>query len=480
MTSIASTEVSWGKIPAEIWLQILKTLLLDGASHAKLATVSRKWQAIVEPYNFARIKVTPARLADFNSMTYRNRHLVTYLWLCLELEEYDYLLNRVTNADNHLIASSFLKLFENLRSWDPHGNLTLDISIYSPSDLDNGFGYLTVESDILFSETLHRKLVEKDTRRPFVRACGFIAQFNSVLSKFPGEGRRAKETLVREQDALRNYSGMERATKLWEKVARENVQDPDNRLEPGHLIWQRLWTEIHYEPSREGLESGQKFRDRCYRNLVQSLPSTLKRLVLFENFNQHFVSFLSDYPLIRAPCPNLSQAIAEASLNLESLSVSYLSDASLFFDAYKFSTVWPNLRSIALTSQLLRPDADIKTINGLLEKAATAALGMPKLETLEIWNGQKGVAALLRYQPSRAALTWRATWELTISSSIIQAFGNAAPSHCGGRCDIFKELSDASLVGSHGDAIKVLKHACPILRPISLRQILTEEKFLEP
>jgi hypothetical protein len=34
----------------------------------------------------------------------------------------------------------------------------------------------------------------------------------------------------------------------------------------------------------------------------------------------------------------------------------------------------------------------------MLEAAASTALKMPKLKTLEIWNGRVGSAALLRYE----------------------------------------------------------------------------------
>ncbi|CAG9991675.1 unnamed protein product [Clonostachys byssicola] len=514
MTSTTVAGVSWSRLPADILFRILELLLDDDTSCAGAAAVSRQWQAVIEPRNFARIKVTPSRLADFDSMTYRNRHLVRYLWLCLELEEYSSMLSDLTNADNHLIATSFQTLFENLSSWDPHGNLTLDISIHSPSDAKGESDYLTFESDIPACEIDHDKWAGKEIQRRRVRSIDHLAHFSCLMRELPSQGRLAKQQSLKESNSLRDSWLRGEEFDFESSVMRiqeADARDPDNLLEPGHIIWQRLPTvpavtsvllrqqtrriwpskqlsrlfsrlpriqEIHYEPWREWLDH-QDFRDKQYKALVRSLPHTLKTLVLFENFNQHYIALYRNSPLVRAPSLKLSQAIAKVSLNLECLSASYLVDASFFFDAYESSGLWPHLRSIALTAQSLSPDASKKTINALLQKAATAVLRMPKLETLEIWNGEKGVAALLRYQPSRATLTWRATWELDILSSAIQAFEKVGPAHCVGRCDIVKELLDVGLVASHGDAINLLKHVCPILRPISLQQILTEERFLE-
>lgn len=86
---MAAENSSWYVLPAEIRLLTLEALIQDGCKLAGFATVSREWQTIVERHNFARIKLTWSRLAGFGSILARNRALVRYLWLCLELEAYD-------------------------------------------------------------------------------------------------------------------------------------------------------------------------------------------------------------------------------------------------------------------------------------------------------------------------------------------------------------------------------------------------------
>lgn len=154
---------TWDGLPAEIRLLILEALIQDGCTLSRLATVCREWQAKLERHNFAQIKLTPSRLVDFGSMIHRNRALVGCIWFCLELDEYDCkwcapihsLLTdeqmneafSVSDTDHCPITSSFQNLFSNLSTWDPRGDLKLDISIYSPSDSQHWFKYLTCMPD---------------------------------------------------------------------------------------------------------------------------------------------------------------------------------------------------------------------------------------------------------------------------------------------------------------------------------------------
>lgn len=127
----------------------------------------------------------------------------------------------------------------------------------------------------------------------------------------------------------------------------------------------------------------------------------------------------------RIPSSSISQAIANTSLTLEHLSASFMVDASHFFDARKLSWEWPNLTWLALTSQILVPEESPIELDVMLREAAAAAMKMPKLETMEIWNGNKGLAMLFRYQLAEswqpAVITCRGTWELTLRPPVIQA-----------------------------------------------------------
>lgn len=144
---------------------------------------------------------------------------------------------------------------------------------------------------------------------------------------------------------------------------------------------------------------------------------------------------------------------------------------------------WPNLTLLVLTSKLLTPDENLIEIGAMLQAAAAAARKMPRLETMEIWNGRKGLAALFKYQAFRdrqqATIIWRGTWKLTIEPSIIQAWEAIIHQHDGWRLNLVQERLDEAAIKSHGDAIYYLMLSSQVIRPISLQQIRIEQKALE-
>lgn len=160
MPTMITDKSSWGYLPEGIRLLILETVVQNGGSLAGLATVSREWQTTIERHNFARIRLTPSRLAQFGSMTRRNRALVRYIWVCLELRNdicaacnilygYEY---GSRWSDEIIIVTALYQLFSALESWEPQGDLLLDISLYTPGDLEHHFRELTFVPDIPSAE----------------------------------------------------------------------------------------------------------------------------------------------------------------------------------------------------------------------------------------------------------------------------------------------------------------------------------------
>ncbi|EXF76822.1 hypothetical protein CFIO01_05116 [Colletotrichum fioriniae PJ7] len=155
----------WDNLPREIRLLILQEVMEDGCPLAPLATVSRKWQTAMERHHFARIRLTPSRLTThFRAISQRNRILVGYIWFCLGLDEYD------CTTDKCPITASFQDLFSILRNWEPHGDLTHDISLYSPSDSKHWFLYLTflpdTPSNIPDNHIVDKAMAHRDYHNP--------------------------------------------------------------------------------------------------------------------------------------------------------------------------------------------------------------------------------------------------------------------------------------------------------------------------
>lgn len=171
----------------------------------------------------------------------------------------------------------------------------------------------------------------------------------------------------------------------------------------------------------------------------------------------------------------ISQMAAKSCLKLEQFCGSFIVDAHEFFSARKPSWVWTHLKSLILTSRLLTPRTSHIDIQNMLEQAAAAAMAMPRLKTMEIWNGQAGLATLFKYQSNRgqtnAVITWRSTWKFALQP-VAQAWRTVAYKHGARGLVIYDELLDVcGGIKFYGDAIYDLHLSQPVIRPVSLQQI---------
>jgi hypothetical protein len=183
---------------------------------------------------------------------------------------------------------------------------------------------------------------------------------------------------------------------------------------------------------------------------------------------------------LRITSASVGRALVKASLDLYSLSASFLVDAVDFFEETRERCwKWPNLKSLALTSGLLRPWENPKKLDDMLRAAAATAMEMPNLETMELWNGLEELAMLVKYRRAQlrrpAAIEWKGTWEMTLRDPVIEAWDAVALRHGGGACVAVGKLVVADApIRSHGDAIRLLGLSRSVIRPVSLRQILRE------
>jgi hypothetical protein len=214
------------------------------------------------------------------------------------------------------------------------------------------------------------------------------------------------------------------------------------------------------------------------------LPETLKRLSIFEDFNDGLTAALLSpqfagilqVEATRIVDPRIGAAFALRSLDLEQLSASYMVNADDFFQACVRTWTWQHLQSLALTSQLLRYTGNRQEIYAMLYKAGVTALQMPRLHTLVLWNGSRGNACAFIYHTDRyfAHLTWRGTWDLELSSEVVRVWRRVALKFRSTELLIDKQKIQG-VVGSHGDAIHRLNLPCQVVAPASLWQIRKEE-----
>lgn len=492
MSSTTVSNTSLTALPRWVQLRILKFLLNDGCSSAPLATVSREWQAVIERHNFERIDLTLWRIPDLGPMTRRNRALVKSLWLSLELEDYDCSkcggengnMNHLPyeRADKCIIITAIHDLFLTLSAWEPQGDLKLDISIHSPSDSQHWFKYLTFGPDALPDSQVTPSQRE-DPEHAWIAGRPYSAPPEAALCKVfaevlgePGriffnmEAERKWWRTVPEVPAITSVLLRLQNRRRWRPFTLTQMLSRLPRLE-----------EFHYEPWRAWSIGDQRETDQAYCSLFDSLaPRKLRKLTLFENFDEQYPSCFADCNDMRTPTLYVGQVVAKASLELEHLSASFIVDVGHFLYAVKSEWSWPHLTSLTLTSQLLSAQEDLTEINDMLQTAASMALKMPKLKTMEIWNGRVGSAALFRYQlegSSCAVITWRATWKFTLQSRVTEAWKAVAHAHDSGSYFVVREYQDETIsINSHADAINYLELS-KVLRPVSLQQILAAHQM---
>jgi len=217
------------------------------------------------------------------------------------------------------------------------------------------------------------------------------------------------------------------------------------------------------------------------------MPNTLKRVILFQDSKQYLtesarqitqytgawinaLQFDSEFEF-----PDNTKTIAQTSLRLNELSVSFFIDATNFFEACEEEWTWDHLKSLSLTSSSLFQSINGPRIDNLLIAAAKLVLRMPNLTTMVLWNGGKGKACAFIYTRAKhyAHITWRGTWDLEISQQVLQAWEDVAKLHLVELRVMHERLRET--IRSHGDAIFHLNLPCQVIEPTSLWQIRMED-----
>ncbi|KAM3454449.1 hypothetical protein NHJ6243_008858 [Beauveria neobassiana] len=173
---MATDKTSWDYLPPEIRNEIIRLLSILGGKCSQLVTVCKAWQSIIEPLNFAKIRLTLPRLTELDSRASlsRKRHDVRYI--CFRVENWQcdcsfcprtiqnpWPYHGIDHIDDGCIAAAFESLFTTLSTWEPRGDLVLDISIYSDSDNQYWHKYLRFWPDTNLAECPSRHGQEQGT-----------------------------------------------------------------------------------------------------------------------------------------------------------------------------------------------------------------------------------------------------------------------------------------------------------------------------
>ncbi|CAI0650935.1 unnamed protein product [Colletotrichum noveboracense] len=483
---MSNANTSWARLPPELRDEVLSIVSgLHGTKYSQLATMGM-------------------------AFLLRNRSLIRYIWFRVELESYhcckcplevdengndeDVDVFGEDPADDNLIVYAFQSLAAALSTWEPRSHLVLDISVSSPSDALHCFKYLSFCPDTHLGEcssllqrsgddqqgitTIHDPphgwVAGRQTAAPHERS--IYNSFDEIMSQ---------ASFLDEEQEIRWWRSMPLMPAVTAVLLRQQTRRQWWPATLANMLTRfPNMTKLCYEPWREWSQS-QQLNDQLTQQFIDSLHKTkLSKLTIFENFNEAYTVSFPSCPAIRVPSPVVSHKLASASVQLTELSASFKVNASCFFWASKrYSLEWRNLTRLALTARALTGDEDFEDISSMLRNAAGAALKMPKLETMELWNGRQGVAMLFRYQKARdgqsAVITVRGTLELALGSAVTEAWEAVALRHRHGRVVVQSSLIKPNVIRSHGDAIRQLGLSVEVIRPVSLRQIIEEHQIRE-
>ncbi|PVI03194.1 hypothetical protein DM02DRAFT_521358 [Periconia macrospinosa] len=468
-------------LPSEITAIILK-YLADENNIAQYATVCREWQAVIEQLNFHSLSLAAQDVPKLNNiMATRNLNLVKYIWYSIELKSYD--CSDCFRDDDELestavaIKDGIRTMFQTLSKRSHNRGLTLDISIHSPSDAEHYFNYIRFEpANAVGRDRTTGQGSDHVAVRGVVPSLQAIRRISAefFFIDFDASGHETSASGEEFWASVPQVSCVSRlllrrqTRRQWDPIAISRLIARLSNLE-----------DLVIEPWSDATHYNQSLTDKRWADLVfpSLIPNNLKRMTIFEDFNEAYDPrnrALAHQRLVVHP---VFGALAEASLGLQHLSVAFMTDAKLFWSVRK-DRVWERLKTLALTAQDFTLDNDPKKIGHVICLAADAVKKMPKLQTMELWNGGKGHAALFRYSINKdcrqAKILWRANWPFTLDGPIAKKWQDVADANNVSHLKIEHQVLPPFLIRSHGEAILILDLEIEVACPVSIQQIHRE------
>ncbi|KAF4997771.1 hypothetical protein FDECE_11993 [Fusarium decemcellulare] len=297
-----------------------------------------------------------------------------------------------------------------LSTWGPSNELALEINVYSPSDCEHYFKNIYLSSDD----------VEHD-EDPLTDACRAGSQYHD-----PRHGwEHGQQTTAPPPYALGHLF---EDIRLIFPVTLPRVQAVT------HLIVRRQLRRYLTWELRELLRAFGRLEQMSFEPWApyQDAGKIVHRLT-FEDSYEFYDKFLKPPVLIpwhsSAHTDGVGLAFAYQSVRLQHLAVSFMVDAEQVFQRCQPKWIYPNLQSLALTSQLLQDGGEKREqIEALLFQASVLARRMPRMHTFVLWNGGKGHACAFIYRNDgdTASITWRGTWHLELNSREVESWQLAA------------------------------------------------------
>ncbi|KAI8198228.1 hypothetical protein K4K52_009920 [Colletotrichum sp. SAR 10_76] len=412
----------WRKLPAEIRRMILDDLINDPSNKPALASwasVCADWQVLIEEHTFKSLHLkwddsrTDSELPTFEAIvTGHRRRLLKNVTLEVMLGKYSCLVCGRPESDleidnnNLRFTIALQQLFLALKDWNDdiscYYRLSLEIRAGSQSDFYHSFPDVEHDAHYLRNDHIQQAAGMMTTvmTNPAAamylfenpngekeRVIGNLLHFKNIDLKLPT--LPFIHQLVVNRSTTRSFTA-----KTIKKLLK-------------HLTGLER---VVYEPM-QAVGKDVKQRQKANKALLRKLPSSIESLSLYEARSDYLEMQqmgVSTPPEVRTGKKVVAAAVA-ASLrcrNLEELSLSNAVDAEDFFARALADPVvtdasgdapWPNLRRLALSTRYERRGDSKVSPYQLLRDAASVALRMPKLETMEIWAESELRRFLFRY-----------------------------------------------------------------------------------
>ncbi|KAI1389493.1 uncharacterized protein F4822DRAFT_398509 [Hypoxylon trugodes] len=431
---------SWSNLPAELRLAILQIVADTSMGHiATYASVCSEWQEVFEAKSFERIVLSQRRVLEFAQIVQGpRRRLVKHIWLRIELSDDDHSsyktisLREMDFEGRDNFVGVIKVLFTTLSAWERPRDLnkeglTLEFCAYSPSDSEH------MPKDRDFAHDPYSEPAEE-------------------ISALPNPREHPAPTQLDRDNLFRNIFRLTKSyvSIMWFNNDYESAVLPEVNVVTSFLIRRQYYRKfdpndmyyilvnltglesIIYEPQREWITS-QSESDICYCRLFEyMLPPSLKRLTVFENYEEELAAVIAaPGESGRVRSPEVSQALMRRSQALEHLSAAFIIDAMDFLRPFwppasqPIPWSWAKLKTIALTSQVLKPDSNRDLISYLCEAAGLAARNMPNLEIMEIWNGDGDKhGSIFRFcnEEMVSTITWQSNWEMKLAEWVLSSW----------------------------------------------------------
>jgi hypothetical protein len=179
-------------------------------------------------------------------------------------------------------------------------------------------------------------------------------------------------------------------------------------------------------------------------------------------------------PLLALPCPitwrNMNAKLRQSQAR-ESLYIELYNQQPEAGNSRCPPLEWKNLKTIALTSYNLRENQTVAT-NDLLYGAAGAAMKMPSLQTMEIWNDDEDGFCVFRYsrftKSESPTIYLASTWHHDLPSHIPERWKKVAEKH-GTRnpLEVVVQVLYKHRYRKFGSGVRLLELRDHIMHPVS-------------